>query len=68
MGFTPRLLSSVSLSHLGVSCSFSSYLLAHSKVLLVPRAPCFFRMEKETGEWRGLLELFVEDQPVESSP
>lgn len=50
MGFTPRLLSSASLSHLGASCSLSSHLLAHIKVLLVPRAPCFFRMEEETGE------------------
>lgn len=37
------------------SCSLSSHLLALSEVLLMSRAPCFSRVEKEMGEQRGLL-------------
>lgn len=37
------------------SCSLSSQLLAHSKGLLMSRAPWFCRVEKEMGEHRGLL-------------
>lgn len=48
-------------SQVWASCSLSSHPLAHSKVLLALSALCFSRMEKEVGEQRGLLELFVED-------